>query len=116
MSTYNYQNIINNFNEPFYQNKGFRSKKYLEYSNSQMIIDFFNFNRSISSIIINDLHTIEMRLSSAISYEIMNITKYPYFNEEYINTIFDCTDDEFDYLNTNLNQILEQRKKNNSKD
>ena len=42
-----------------------------------MIIDLFNFNRNISTIIINDLHDIEMKLSSAISYEIMRIIKAP---------------------------------------
>ena len=80
IKSYNYENIINKFNKPFYQNNGYKSKKYLQTSNSQMIIDFFNFNRSISSIIINDLHTIEMKLSSSIAYEIMSIIKGPCLN------------------------------------
>ena len=35
-----------------------------------MIIDLFNFNRSISTILIGDLHSIEMQLSSAIALEL----------------------------------------------
>ena len=72
IKSYNYQNIIQNFRKPFY-----KINNYFKWSNSQMIIDLFNFNRNISTIIINDLHDVEMKLSSAISYEIMTIIKAP---------------------------------------
>ena len=38
-----------------------------------MIIDLFNFNRSILTILIGDLHSIEMQLSSAIALELTEI-------------------------------------------
>ena len=69
--SYNYQNVVNRYRKPFLINDYY--KEYLPNANSQMIIDLFNFNRSMSRVIIDDLHSIEMRLSTAISLELMQI-------------------------------------------
>ena len=71
LKSFNYQNVINWYNKPFLINDSY--KQYLSCANSQMIINFFNFNRSISTLLIGDLHSIEMQLSSSITYEIMKI-------------------------------------------
>ena len=68
---FNYQNVINGYKKPFLTE--YIYKEYLPTANSQMIIDFFNFNRTISKMIINDLHAIEMQLSSCIAYKLMEI-------------------------------------------
>ena len=68
---YNYQNIINGYKKPFLADYFYN--KYLPNANSQMIINFFNFNRTISEILIGDIHSIEMRLSSCIAYKLMEI-------------------------------------------
>ena len=96
--SYNYQNIINSYNKPFLVNDSY--KHYIKNANSQMIIDFFNFNRTISGFLINDLHTIEMQLSSAISYELMTIigkyhkqrSSFISLSDEEIYQIFQCED------------------------
>ena len=71
LKSYNYQNVINEYRKPFLTNH--QRYQYLENANSQMIIDLFNFNRSISNILIGDLHSIEMQLSSAIALELTEI-------------------------------------------
>ena len=68
---YNYQNIVNGYKKPFLRNEDY--KEYLPNANSQMIINFFNFNRTISEILVGDLHSIEMWLSSSIAYKLMEI-------------------------------------------
>ena len=61
---FNYQRVINEYNKPFLIN--LIDRKYLQNANSQMIIDFFNFDRFLSVLITSDLHSIGMKLSSSI--------------------------------------------------
>lgn len=78
LKSFNYQNIINGFNDPFFVNHK-RDNDYLDTANSQMIYDLFKFNRDISLCLISDLHLIEMRLSTAISYKILE-----FINDRYL--------------------------------
>lgn len=71
LKAYNYQNVINEYNQPFLLNH--QHHVYLKNANSQMILDLFNFNRCLSTLLIGDLHSIEMELSSSIAYELMQI-------------------------------------------
>lgn len=75
LKSFNYQNLINGYNDPFFSNHD-RKNSYDLNSYDFMILDLFNFNRTISSYILNDLHTIEMKFSTAISYIILkNVNK-----------------------------------------
>ena len=82
--SFNYQRVINEYNKPFLINR--IDRKYLPNANSQMIIDFFNFDRFLSVLITNDLHSIEMKLSSGIMIELMKRIKL--FNSDH--TTFAC--------------------------
>ena len=109
IKSYNYQNIIQNFRKPFY-----KINNYFKWSNSQMIIDLFNFNRNISTIIINDLHDVEMKLSSAISYEIMTIIKAPSLislKEENIifNVKLNKLEETYKIIETNFAEIKKKK-------
>ena len=73
LQSFNYQNVINGYKKPFLINDYY--KQYLHGATSQMIIDFFNFNRTISNLLIGDLHAIEMKFSTAISIELMKIIR-----------------------------------------
>lgn len=73
LQSFNYQNVINGYKKPFLINDYY--KEYLHSANSQMIIDFFNFNQTISNLLIGDLHAIEMKFSTAISIELMKIIR-----------------------------------------
>ena len=73
LQSFNYQNVINGYKKPFLINDYY--KEYLHSATSQMIIDFFNFNRTISNLLIGDLHAIEMKFSTAISIELMEIIR-----------------------------------------
>ena len=66
---FNYQNVINGYNKEFLASPHYWN--YLTNANSQMILDLFDFNRLLSVAITNDLHSIEMQLSSGISNGLM---------------------------------------------
>lgn len=52
-----------------------------------MIIVFFNFNRTISNLLIGDLHAIEMKFSTAISIELMEIIRETYPDRTAFNAL-----------------------------
>lgn len=68
LSMYNYQLIINGYNDPFMRDNNRRTNKYFFNSTSQSIIDFFNFDRTISNIVFSNVQSIEKTFSSKIAY------------------------------------------------
>lgn len=79
LKSYNYQNIINGYNDFFMLNNDRKSNRYKKESNSDAIIELFNFDRSISKTILSSIQNIERMLSTAIAYtitEIMNNEGY----------------------------------------
>lgn len=68
LSMYNYQLIINGYNDPFMRDNNRQTNKYFFNSTSQSIIDFFNFDRTISNIIFSNVQSIEKTFSSKIAY------------------------------------------------
>lgn len=85
LQSFNYQNVINGYKKPFLINDYY--KEYLHSATSQMIIDFFNFNRTISNLLIGDLHAIEMKFSTAISIELMEIIRETYPDRTAFNAL-----------------------------
>lgn len=85
MQSFNYQNVINGYKKPFLINDYY--KEYLHTTTSQMIIVFFNFNRTISNLLIGDLHAIEMKFSTAISIELMEIIRETYPDRTAFNAL-----------------------------
>ena len=72
LSKYNYHNFINGYIDPFMVNFDRHKNFYRSEVNVQYIIDLFNFDRSLSSVLINDILTIERNFSTQICYFILN--------------------------------------------
>ena len=68
LSIYNYQWLINGYNDPFMLNNNRKSNQYSFNSTSESIIQFFNYDRTISSLILSNVQCIEKTLSSKVSY------------------------------------------------
>ncbi len=66
----NYQNFINAYNDPFMQNFTRSTNLYRGDASDLAIIDLFNFDRSLSSIMLSNIKEIEVKFNSAITYEI----------------------------------------------
>lgn len=110
LELYNYQNIINGYKKPFLTEYFY--KKYLPNANSQMIIDLFHFNREISKILISDLQSIEMWLSSLISYKLMEIVNQLHPGEITISALSNNEKIQLFKTNSNWKIISQSLQKN----
>lgn len=86
LSNYNFQNIINGYNDPFM--KGFRrqNNQFLDDINENAIIDLFNFDRSISNLLLSNIQNIERKFNTSFCYivaQVMNNNNLP--NGDIIN-------------------------------
>lgn len=118
LKSFNYENVINGYKSPFLTNDKFNT--YVLHSNSQMILDLFDFDRVISAILISDLHAIEMKLSSAIAYELMKIinelhpnrTAFSSLTTIELQKIFSSNSKRIDELETKFQQNFDEISKN----
>ena len=118
LKSFNYENVINGYKSPFLTNDKFNT--YVLHSNSQMILDLFDFDRAISAILISDLHAIEMKLSSAIAYELMKIinelhpnrTAFSSLSTIELHKIFSSNPKRINELETKFQQNFDEISKN----
>lgn len=80
LSNYNFQNIINGYNDPFM--KGFRrqNNQFLNDVNEDAIIELFNFDRTISNLLLSNIQNIERKFNTSFCYivaQIMNNNNLP---------------------------------------
>lgn len=73
LKAYNYQNLINGYNDLFMKNEDRKINKYKNIATSEGIIELFNFDRNISKVILSSIQNIERMLSTAIAYTIAKI-------------------------------------------
>ena len=73
LKAYNYQNIINGYNDFFMVNNDRKNNCYKQEATSNSIIELFNFDRSISTIILSSIQNIERMISTALAYTIAEI-------------------------------------------
>lgn len=75
LKSFNYQNIINGYNDFFMVNNDRKTNKYKNISNSNGIIELFNFDRYISKLLLGDIQNIERKISTSIAYTLSSIMK-----------------------------------------
>ena len=75
LKSFNYQNIINGYNDFFMINNDRKTNKYKNISNSNGIIELFNFYRYISKLLLGDIQNIERKISTSIAYTLSSIMK-----------------------------------------
>ncbi len=68
LSNFNYHNLVNGFNDPFFKDGGEENHLYRDNANFQMFIDLFNFDRKISKLVLNEIQSIERRINSGLVY------------------------------------------------
>ena len=75
-----HQNFISGYNDPFMQNFTRSTNVYREDASDLAIIDLFNFDRSLSSLLFSNIKQVESQLNTAITHEIarvLNENNYP---------------------------------------
>lgn len=82
LKSFNYQNIINGYNDFFMINNDRKTNKYKNISNSNGIIELFNFDRYISKLLLGDIQNIERKISTSIAYTLSSIMKENNVNDE----------------------------------
>ena len=86
LSSYNYQNFINGYNDLFMINEDRSKNKYKPIASSNQIINLFNFDRWLSKNILSTIQNIERKISSSIAYVLaINLN---YFNNDKSGNIF----------------------------
>lgn len=73
LQAYNYQNIINGYNDFFMLNNDRKNNLYKKYATSNGIIELFNFDRVISKNILSSIQNIERMISTSTAYTIAKI-------------------------------------------
>lgn len=68
MSSYNYQNFINGYNDFFMINNDRKENKYKKTASSNFIIELFNFDRLVSKYILSNIQNIEIKISTSLAY------------------------------------------------
>lgn len=68
----NYQRIINGYNDPFFVDFNRKTNEYRSEVDSSMIISLYEFDRKIATLVNIYLHKIEVKLSTALCYEMLN--------------------------------------------
>ncbi|MDE6476611.1 MAG: Abi family protein [Mycoplasmoidaceae bacterium] len=69
---FNYQNFVNGYNDFFMINNDRSTNTYKSTTNSEHIINLFNFDRNISSILLPTILSIERAFSTTICYYILS--------------------------------------------
>ncbi len=86
LSSYNYQNFINGYNDLFMINEDRNKNKYKSIASSNQIINLFNFDRWLSKNILSTIQNIERKISSSIAYVLaINLN---YYNNDKGGNIF----------------------------
>lgn len=121
LSSYNYQNFINGYNDLFMINEDRSKNKYKPIASSNQIINLFNFDRWLSKNILSIIQNIERKISSSIAYVLAinlnyynndksgNIFKYE-FNNPLIEKMFVKMD--FEEWNEMKSRLLDDKKIN----
>ncbi len=81
IKSYNYQHFVNGYNDAFLINYSRASNRYRENVSDSSIVDLFNFDRHLSSLMFSNIRSIEMAFNSAVTHEIareLNNIKIPY--------------------------------------
>ncbi len=93
LTNYNYQNIINGYNDFFMFNNDRKTNIYKKNINSNMIIALFNFDRKISNLLFPNILNIERKFSTLLCFQIIeqNKTKIPLLE---MGKILQCSDAE----------------------
>ncbi len=68
LSSYNYQNFINGYNDFFMINNDRKENKYKKTASSNCIIELFNFDRLVSKYILSNIQNIERKISTPLAY------------------------------------------------
>lgn len=68
LTSYNYQNFINGYNDYFMINNDRTTNKYKENATSEGIIELFNFDRYISKIFLSEIQNIERMIGTSLAY------------------------------------------------
>lgn len=64
LKKFNMQKVIDGYNKPFFQDNN-RTKKYWHNVDSNMILDFFDFENNISNLLIKSILKIEVKLNTS---------------------------------------------------
>lgn len=104
LSKYNYQNFINGYNDPFMVNFDRNKNWYRDEVNAQHIIELFNFDRKLSSILIGDILSIERTFCTKICYHVLKKYKdnSPKINE---GKILKLSTEEFLNIFSNVENV-----------
>lgn len=88
LSYYNFQNFINAYNDPFMM--GFRRSNnlFIDGVNENAIIDLFNFDRTVSNLLLSNIQNIERMFNTAFCYVVAKeLCNYEYeFGDIYNHT------------------------------
>ena len=109
LTKYNYHNFINGYNDPFMVNFDRTKNWYRSEVNAQYVIDLFNFDRSLSRILIGDILSVERNFSTQICYHLLKKYKdiYPEINE---GMILELSSENFLKIFANINDIKFSKK------
>lgn len=106
ISNFNYKNIISGYNLFFKINNDKKSTFYKQNINSSMIIELFNIDRMISKVVLSDILSIERKLSTLISYVLMeNLTKMRDSTKFVDGLILNWLDDDILLIFPNLKRV-----------
>lgn len=118
LKSFNYQNFINGYNDFFMVNNDRKNDKYKLESNSNGIIELFNFDRNISKWILGDIQNIERKISTSLSYTvsfIMNKNNYSdgkifnfKYNDVIVRKIFNISsNNEWEEMQENIKKNID---------
>lgn len=79
LKEFNFQRVIDGYNDPFLENNDRRTnketlQKYSKNITSDLILDFFDCNIKSSNILIKEILRLENRLNTSVSYEVLRLT------------------------------------------
>ena len=105
IDNYNFFIFVKKYSKLLYKTHNENIPIYKEESNSQMIINLFNLDRRLSTLILEDIFIIERKLSTLIYKEIMNknLHEIPELNEKYF---YNLSDEEFYYIFPRLEKYI----------
>lgn len=96
IKSYNYQNFVNGYNDCLMKNFDRNSNEYRSDVNSDNLIDIFNFDRNICTLLLTNIQNIERMLNTSIAFctsRKLDVLNYPHANileikDDVLNQIF----------------------------
>lgn len=104
IKSYNYQNFVNGYNDCLMKNFDRNSNEYRSDVNSDNLIDIFNFDRNICTLLLTNIQNIERMFNTSIAFctsRKLDVLNYPHANILEINN------------NNVLNEIFKNSKAKN---